>query len=92
MNNTKKLNRNQKITITVKELEKIKENATIKAIDITSYFPAWVLRTKFGFGSKRIARFMSEYADLLDSYNKGYVNVTDIAQALRDEVGVEWKE
>lgn len=88
----KKMNPNRKVTLTVKQIEQMRKEASNRAISIMSYFPVWVLRTKFGFGRKRIERYMGEFADLMDSYNKDYVKLEDIAQALKDEVGVEWED
>jgi hypothetical protein len=78
--------------MTVKELEKVKRDATNIAVKITHLFPLWVLRTKFGFGEKRLRRFMAEYADLLDSFNKDYVSLPDIAQQLEKETGIRLDE
>lgn len=72
-----------------KRIGKGKEaDATNTAVKITHLFPLWVLRTKFGFGEKRLRRFMAEYADLLDSYNRDYVTLPDIAQQLDKETNI----
>lgn len=92
MKMTKKQRNKQKVTMTVKELEKVKRNSTDTAIQITSLFPLWVLRTKFGFGEKRLRKFMAEYADLLDSYNRDYVTLPDIAQQLDKETNIRLDE
>lgn len=89
---TKKQRNNQKIPMTVKEIEKVKRNATADAIKVTNLFPLWVLRTKFGFGEKRLRKFMVEYADLLDSYNRDYVSLPDITQQLDKETGIRLDE
>ena len=81
----------KQITLTVKELQTIKDNATQKAVKITLLFPLWVLRTKHGFGEKRLRELMEQYADLLDSYNKGYVSLPDIAKQLEEEVNIKLK-
>lgn len=87
----KKQKNKQKITLTLKELQAVKDNATQKAVKITHLFPLWVLRTKHGFGEKRLREFMEQYADLLDSYNKGYVSLPDIAKQLEEEVNIKLK-
>lgn len=84
---TKKQRNKQKVTMTVKELEKTKENATKNAVQITQLFPLWVLRNQ-GWGEKRIRRFMDEYDELWDAYNRGYVSLVDIAQQLEKETGI----
>lgn len=89
---SKKQRNKQKVTMTVKELEKVKQDATKTAVQITHLFPLWVLRTKHGFGEKRLRRFMAEYADLLDAFNKDYVSLPDIAQQLEKETGIRLDE
>lgn len=85
---TKKQRNKQKISMTVKELEKVKKNATETAVKITNLFPVWILRTKYGFGEKRLREFMQHYAELLEAYDKGYVSLPDIAQQLDKETGI----
>ncbi len=89
---SKKQRNKQKVTMTVKELEKVKRNTAKKAVRITHLFPLWVLRTKHGFGEKRLRRFMAEYAELLDAFNKDYVSLPDIAQQLEKETGIRLDE
>ena len=84
---TKRQRNKQKITMTVKELEKVKRDATSNAVKITHLFPLWVLRNQ-GWGEKRIRRFMNEYDELWDAYNQGYVSLVDIAQQLEKETGI----
>lgn len=48
-----------------------------------------ILHNKFGFGATRLERFADYYADLLDSYNKGYVSVDDLNKDLLEETGVK---
>ena len=50
-----------------------------------------VLRDEFGFGNKRAERFMDKYKDLLDSYEKGYINVEDIRATLEEELKIKIK-
>lgn len=89
---TKKQRNKQKVSMTVKELEQVKRNATNTAVQITHLFPVWVLRTKYGFGEKRLREFMMHYADLLDAFNKDYVSLPDIAQQLEKETGIRLDE
>ncbi len=48
-----------------------------------------ILHDKCGYGTKRLERFIKEYKELLDSYNKGYISMDDLNQVLKDEVGME---
>ena len=48
-----------------------------------------VLHDKFGFGAKRMERFLKEYKELLDSYEKGYISPNDLNEVLWEEVGMK---
>jgi hypothetical protein len=47
-----------------------------------------ILHDKFGFGTKRLERFLHEYKELLDSHDKGYISANDLNTVLNDEVGL----
>lgn len=51
----------------------------------------WVLRTKFGYGKERLARFIEEYNELVDSINNGYLDFDDIITTLKEEVDIDIK-
>jgi hypothetical protein len=46
-----------------------------------------VLHFKFGFGKKRLDRFLFYYNDLLDSYNKEYITIEDLNTDLFENTG-----
>ena len=48
-----------------------------------------VLHDKFGFGTKRVERFLHEYKELLDSYERGYITPGDLNRVLFEEVGIK---
>lgn len=48
-----------------------------------------VLHDKYGFGTKRLERFLHEYKELLDSYNRGYISPDDLNMVLHEEVGLK---
>lgn len=48
-----------------------------------------VLHNKFGFGKKRLDRFLYYYNDLLDSYKKNYVTIEDLNTDLQEMVGIK---
>ncbi|MBS5399459.1 MAG: hypothetical protein KHY08_10195 [Lachnospiraceae bacterium] len=51
-----------------------------------------VLHDKFGYGEKRLNKFIDEYQKQLDAYNSGYVeSVNDFIEVLKDECGIELK-
>lgn len=88
MSKNRKLNKKQQVTMTVKQIENLKKNATKEAVRVTQLFPLWILRN-MGWGEKRLTRFLEEYADLIDSYNRGYLSLEDIANQLYEETGVK---
>lgn len=93
--NKKKLKRQLKekpVTLTRKEVDKLKGDATSKAVEIVKLFPIWILRDKYGFGKKRITEFAEHYNELWDAYNKGYITLEDITNQLELETGLEYKD
>lgn len=93
--NQKKLRRqleNKPVTITQKERDKMQRKATEDAIKITNLFNLWVLRTKYGFAGQRLREFMEHHNDLIDSFNRNYVGLPDIAQQLYKETGIRIDE
>lgn len=48
-----------------------------------------VLRDEFGFGTKRMERFIDRMHDLMDSYNKGYINTDDLNKTIHEETGIK---
>lgn len=84
-----RVKRKQKFSLTAKEIEELKLNSTRQAVSITQLFPLLVLRDEFGFGEKRLKRFLAKYQETLDAYNQGYLDLTDIAKMLEDEVNIK---
>lgn len=78
--------------MSIRQIEKMKNDATKHAVRVTQLFPLWVLRTKYGFGEKRLKEFAAHYSDLMESYNKGYLDLEDISEALKEESGVNFYE
>lgn len=87
---SKKLKRNQQITLTVKQIDEIKKNATNEAIKVSSILPIWTLR-RMGWGEVRIKRFLDEYAADIDSYNRGHFTIRDVMLTLYEETGVKFE-
>ena len=51
-----------------------------------------VLHDKFGYGEKRLNKFIDEYQEQLEAYNSGYVeSVNDFTEVLKEECGIEIK-
>lgn len=97
MVNKKKLKQQlmrDEITISRKEWNQMQNDAINKATKQTDLIPLLVLRDKFGFGKKRLGRYLQYYAEAVSSYNQGYFKLTDIEKMLMDEVkiGIKWDE
>ena len=81
---------NQKpVTLTHAEIQKMKEDATLAAIEAVLVVPLLVLRDDFGFGKKRLAHFQERLRKQLDLASEGYVSLQDIRKVLADELGVK---
>lgn len=48
-----------------------------------------VLHNKFGFGRKRLERFLDEFHNLLECYNGDWVSVEDLNQDLYEMTGIK---
>lgn len=79
------------INVKSSDLQQIKKQATSEAVDtaflIMLAMPMLVLRDKYGFGKIRLERFMDQVLEVYDSFNKDYLTLDDMHQALKDEVG-----
>ncbi len=52
-----------------------------------------VLHDKFGFGKKRLEKFLEEYRKQLEAYNEGYIeSVKDFENVLWEECGIKIDE
>ena len=79
--------------LTWEQIQDIKLKATSEAMDFAfkqmMLLPLMTLRDHYGFGAQRLERFIDDVADILDSYNKGYLDLDDIEQTLKEETGIE---
>lgn len=92
--NHKKLKRqllSKPVTLTTKEVEKMKQKATDNAAEIINLFPLLILRDKFGFGKVRIERYLDHYAEMMEAYNAGYFSLKDIEKVLHAELGLKFE-
>ena len=48
-----------------------------------------VLRDEFGFGEKRIDKFIAAYIELYDGIDEGYLDLKDIIKTINEETGVK---
>lgn len=59
------------------------------ARDYSLAVPIIVLRDYFGFGGKRLEKFIDGMYEYYDSIDKKMLNLDDIIKAIREETGVE---
>lgn len=79
--------------MTWSDIENIKRDASKKALDIAfKHFlilNLMVLRDNYDFGTKRLERYLDNINNMLDSYNKGYLDISDMKETLKIETGIE---
>lgn len=89
----KKLGRNQQIMMTPKQIERMKRDVIRDTLRVMKVFPLLALRDSFGFGKVRLTRYMDKFDDILDSYNKDYIDLVDVAKVIKDEVDIDvWED
>ena len=64
------------------DVKKLKNDATNIGIRYAMVIFLYVMREKEGFGHKRLKRVYDEMNDVVDSINKGYINLNDLEQVL----------
>lgn len=92
----RRANRQQKesvINIKKNDINRIKESATDEAVSRAFFLmmnvPLIVLRDTFGFGEKRLGKFIDEVKKNMDCLTEGYVSFDDLKKALEEETGVK---
>ena len=59
-------------------------------MDTVLLMSSYVLRDNFGFGTKRMNRFIQKFNEYTESLVGGYVKWKDIAEAMTAETGIEF--
>ncbi|MBR6738805.1 MAG: hypothetical protein IKL99_03960 [Oscillospiraceae bacterium] len=81
--------------MTLEQIEGIKRAAVKEAINealiLLFGLPVMVLRDKHGFDDEETDKFVDGVTDLYDSYEKGYITLKDVEQALQEEAGVNFE-
>jgi hypothetical protein len=66
-----------------------RKSIQVNCIQLCVINSAWVLHDKFGYGEKRIRKFVDAFMKMMGEYIAGdYVSWDDIRQALLKEVGI----
>ncbi|WP_288961787.1 hypothetical protein [uncultured Peptoniphilus sp.] len=69
--------------------EKGKQDSIERATQLSMAVPIMVLRDEFGFGKKRIEKFVDAYMELYNAIDEGYLNLDDIIKTVNEETNVE---
>lgn len=85
------------INIKKSDIRQIAEKATEKAMaDVTDIafltvlaLPLYVLKVKYGFGKKRLSKFMDEVLYQYECISQDYVTLEDMRGFIKDETGIE---
>ena len=72
-----------------RELKQAKTEVTGDAVSLAISMFLTVLCDKFGYDAESLQAVWAEVNNLSDSVVKGYVNVEDLKQVLREEYGIE---
>lgn len=66
-----------------------RQDAIERASQYSMAVPVMVLRDDFGFGKKRLDKFLDSYMELYDAIEEGYLNLDDIIETVNEETSVE---
>lgn len=69
--------------------ERGRKESVEKASQYSMAVPIMVLRDEFGFGKKRLDKFIDAYMKLYDAIDEGYLNLDDIIKTVNEETSVE---
>ncbi|MBL7575392.1 hypothetical protein SAMN00017477_0898 [Peptoniphilus asaccharolyticus DSM 20463] len=72
-----------------KGYEKGRKETIERASQLSMAVPIMVLRDEFGFGEKRIDKFIVAYIELYNSISEGYLDLNDIIKTINEETGVK---
>ena len=70
------------------DIKRIKREATQDGVNFSNIIFLSVMRDKEGYGVKRLTRLYDRIQYLVDSFNKGYVDIYDLKKALEEEAGI----
>lgn len=95
---SKKQNKNKVPTynFTVQQIEatymkgynKGRQDSIEKASQYSMAVPIMVLRDEFGFGQKRLDKFLEAYMELFNSIEEGWLDLDDIVETINEETSV----
>lgn len=72
-----------------KGYEKGRKESIERASQYSMAVPIIVLRDEFGFGKKRIDKFVDAYIKLYEAIDEGWLDINDIIKTINEETGVK---
>ena len=73
-----------------KDLDKATVKIKEQLLDTVTVLSVATLHDEFGYGEKRLNKFIDEYQKQLEAYNSGYVErVRDFTTVMKEEGGIE---
>lgn len=84
----KRVNPNRR-PVTMATVRRVKEETKDEAVSLAISMFLTVLCDKFGYDAESLQAVWAAVNELSDSVVKGYVNVEDLKQVLREEYGIE---
>lgn len=75
--------------VTMATVRRVKEETKDEAVSLVIAIVFTALCDKFGYDAESLKAVWSAVNELSDSIVKGYVNVADLKQVLREEYGIE---
>lgn len=98
----KKKKKTPTYNFTLEQIENMKRKTVKETVDRVSreafermmVLSLLVLRDEWGFGSKRMERFIDQLSALVEDVSEGRLSMDDIADALEEELGIEfmWRQ
>lgn len=93
-----KKNKTPTYNLTWDQIEGIKRKAVKETVDRVSreafermmVLSLLVLRDEWGFGEKRMDRFIDQLSTLVEDVSEGRLSMDDITATLEDELGIEF--
>lgn len=94
----KKKNKTPTYNLTWEQIEDIKRKNVKETVDRVSreafermmVLSLLVLRDEWGFGEKRMERFMDQLGTLVEDVSEGRLSMDDITATLEEELGIEF--
>src|SRR5699024_7970990 len=80
------------IELSPKQIQKMKDEATMQAVSITNILPLLVLRDEFGFGKKRLQQYTDALNRQVEAFNEVYISLKDVVDTINAETGLGYME